>query len=412
MLDLAGLALAALVSRRELRFDPVPEQWAPEACGLAVAAALGAEPPVLRPSVQTDGSEVASRPGSAGLVSLGELAGLLAKGGIAVAPRRLGLAEFDEALDRGFSPIVLHYNKPDPHWALLVGKGPWGYGVGDPARGFELLEKEELAARASGAVILVDPSTLSEGKKEGLLRAFDRAEARAEFLSTLAGGGAKERMEEAEAARTAETAEAVESGRSIGLESRLALAERGGTDAMAASLGLRFSEDSGLSLGAGMVFAARGGLFSLWPRMDFTGTLNGGRRFITLGLAIGDDETEYLLRSDRQAYDPVRPIINLAAGLILDPLLFALSLDAAPALAGGWEPWIRLSLSAIEAINENCSLEVLCAYASDLGEGESTLALSLTFGFRAEAWRGNFGWLESGNDRALLIGGEARARLE
>jgi hypothetical protein len=81
-------------------------------------------------------------------------------------------------------------------------------------------------------------------------------------------------------------------------------------------------------------------------------------------------------------------------------------------LAAGWEPWVRLSLSAIEAINEYCSLEVACAYTPDLGEGESTLTLSLTVGFHAEAWRGEFGWRESGDWRALVIGGAARARLE
>ena len=401
MLDLAGLALAALVSRRELRFDPVPEQWAPEACGLAVATALGADPPAVHPIVQRVGMDGQPRPDPAGLVTLGELAGILEGSGVSVAPRRLGLADFGEALDRGFSPIVLHYDRPDPHWALLVGKGPWGYGVGDPARGFELLEQEELAKRVSGAVILVDPSTLAEGTRARMRQAFERAEDRMKLLSTLAGDGAEEKAGEAGLRP------------SVGIESRLALADKGRVDAAAASFDLRFSEDSsGMSMGAGIGASAMGGLFSLWPRIAFKGILEGDRRFASLGFAIGDEEIESLLLSDRLPYDPARLHLQIAAGLILDPMFFVLSLVAAPAVADGWEPWARVTLTTVEAINEVCSLEVACAYTPNLSDGDSTLALSLAVGFHAEAWRGEFGWHESGDWRALVIGGGAQAKLE
>ena len=67
MHDLMPVFLALLVSRRELRFDPVAEQSGPLDCGYAVARAL----------VELDAPRDASR----GL-TLGAFASLLERGGL------------------------------------------------------------------------------------------------------------------------------------------------------------------------------------------------------------------------------------------------------------------------------------------------------------------------------------------
>ena len=62
--------------------------------------------------------------------------------------------QLDQALVR-FAPVLVHYDRPDPHFALAVGiRQGWMITI-DPSRGAELLSKDEFLKRWSGAVLLV-----------------------------------------------------------------------------------------------------------------------------------------------------------------------------------------------------------------------------------------------------------------
>ncbi len=59
----------------------------------------------------------------------------------------------------GFAPVVLHYEKPEKHFALLLGFKDGRAITVDPARGLESLGKEEFLKRFSGAALVLASRT-------------------------------------------------------------------------------------------------------------------------------------------------------------------------------------------------------------------------------------------------------------
>jgi len=163
------LTLAAIIDGESQRFFAVREQSSDGGCGAAslsslialycglesseervLAAVAGARRPVAD---KVPYSEVMR-------TSIADLAAAAEAAGLRVRCRRMSLAELGKALAAGYAPLIVHYDRPDPHFALLLGEAEGLYALADPARGLEALEASEFRARWSGAVLVVDPAAV------------------------------------------------------------------------------------------------------------------------------------------------------------------------------------------------------------------------------------------------------------
>lgn len=63
------------------------------------------------------------------------------------------------------APLLVHYDRPQTHFALLLHAGPRGVVTADPARGLELLSRAQFEARWSGvAAEVTDPGRPGLGR--------------------------------------------------------------------------------------------------------------------------------------------------------------------------------------------------------------------------------------------------------
>jgi ABC-type bacteriocin/lantibiotic exporter with double-glycine peptidase domain len=165
------LALLVLISgpesRESLRFTYSWEQGLDDSCGLQALACLldlywgdsvGEADLVLS---LAEGRSGAGREGIAG-VSLGDLV-FLARGlGYEAEAFELGLEDLGPALAR-YPPILVHYDKPRGHFALVLAAiarpGCEGlFVLADPASGLQVLGESDFLARWSGyALVLARP---------------------------------------------------------------------------------------------------------------------------------------------------------------------------------------------------------------------------------------------------------------
>ena len=64
-----------------------------------------------------------------------------------------------------YSPIIIHYAKPDTHFVVVISRSNDRFIIADPARGIKLIEKKELVEKWSG-IILVGVSEKHTKNKE------------------------------------------------------------------------------------------------------------------------------------------------------------------------------------------------------------------------------------------------------
>jgi ABC-type bacteriocin/lantibiotic exporter with double-glycine peptidase domain len=87
-------------------------------------------------------------------VSLFSISEYLKTHGIQSRAYKMDWETLEDSLSKGFAPILIHYEKPDPHFALLIHQeGEYGF-VGDPARGFVVVNKREFMKNYSGNALL------------------------------------------------------------------------------------------------------------------------------------------------------------------------------------------------------------------------------------------------------------------
>ncbi|MDX9958080.1 MAG: cysteine peptidase family C39 domain-containing protein [Spirochaetia bacterium] len=152
------LALGQPVPKEDLRFIYVMEQGMDASCGMAtVATALSLywHIPVreaeLLAGLFPTGSEVEGR--NNGTVSLASMAAAFEGKGIAARAFRVDWDGLETILARGYAPLVVHYDRPDPHFALLLEISGDVAVLADPARGLETLDRAGLEKRYSGVAM-------------------------------------------------------------------------------------------------------------------------------------------------------------------------------------------------------------------------------------------------------------------
>lgn len=186
--SILALALALVIPKEGLRFSAVFEQEADLSCGLAAAASVLA----LYCSIPADEAFVYTLIGGTGRgagrgIALGDIGHAFSAVGVSSRAFRMDDAQLERALELGFAPIVVRYDRPSPHFALLLGSGsgPFGefFAMADPARGIEALSRSDFDARWCGAALLVEGSALSPGGRSLLAAAMEGCLAREELAA-------------------------------------------------------------------------------------------------------------------------------------------------------------------------------------------------------------------------------------
>jgi hypothetical protein len=159
------LTLDQRVPKEALRFRYVMEQGLDASCGMAtVATALSLywgvpvqEAELLAglfgqaggPSGRTDGT-----------VNLASMAAAFEYRGVSARAFHLDWDGLSEVLARGYAPVVVHYDRPDPHFALLLGISGGVAVLADPARGLETLGRAGFEHRYSGVAMALASRSL------------------------------------------------------------------------------------------------------------------------------------------------------------------------------------------------------------------------------------------------------------
>lgn len=202
----SSLQMQAPQTCESLFFSIVPRQSEANSCGYAVLAGLIGLAAAQRKTlgsgyplqVAVDEAQLLERYGGAsrkGLgsmetpktLSLGSMARVLTDYGIPSLLLRIVPGAMDAVL-AGPAPIVLHYDKPAPHFVLALGAED-GYAVlADPADGLVALSSEELAGRASGYALLPLLAPEREGRPQTIVdEAKKAASLRRKRLDLIAG---------------------------------------------------------------------------------------------------------------------------------------------------------------------------------------------------------------------------------
>jgi len=169
-----GILVASLVAEEALRFGPVFEQRSDSSCGLAAAASLLSlfcGIPATEPGLAARLVSLGPRSGAG--ATLGDILVLLADAGIKAKAFRMDPPSLSSALAAGYIPLILRYDKPEPHFALLIGSDGQVFALADPARGLEALEESDLLRRWDGTALLVDRRSATEAGRK-LARRWSR----------------------------------------------------------------------------------------------------------------------------------------------------------------------------------------------------------------------------------------------
>jgi len=180
-----GELVAAIRSREELRFEAVDEQGWDASCGFAALASLLKRYRGVSTTEATLLGLSEARGGSVVKVSLAELSRLAQGLGV---PTRAWRMDWDHLVEANLAlPVLVHYDRPRGHFALVLRVGPLGVVTADPARGLELLTRQQFADRWSGVVMEVgDPAQVRQGAA-AVDRAVNAARGRATLVDRALG---------------------------------------------------------------------------------------------------------------------------------------------------------------------------------------------------------------------------------
>jgi hypothetical protein len=154
------LAITAVLPKEELRFSHVMEQQLDRSCGLAALATVLSVywgQPVSEAAliVQLIDMAMPQSDGFDGTISLATMASLASRYGLVSRAFRLDWHGLVDVIGKGYAPVLVHYDRPDGHFALLLGFTGTAAVVADPARGLEVLERRTFESRYSGITMVL-----------------------------------------------------------------------------------------------------------------------------------------------------------------------------------------------------------------------------------------------------------------
>lgn len=156
------ILLSGMTDREACRFTYAREQGRDDSCGLQALACLlelywGI--PAREDELYADLVSALAREGGGGRetglrsVSLGELRRILEGRGFVAEAYKMSF-EGIVAASEAYAPLLVHYDRPQGHFVVLVGALFEGVVVADPAMGLLFLSRQDFESRWSGAVLL------------------------------------------------------------------------------------------------------------------------------------------------------------------------------------------------------------------------------------------------------------------
>jgi predicted double-glycine peptidase len=184
-----ALLAAALVSEEELRFVPVYKQGYDTSCGISATATLlnvywGV--PVEEADMYQDMILDRFSPKDANYtISMLAIMEYLQKHAVASRAYRMDWDTLADTIQKGYAPVVVHYQEPRPHFALLLGMEKSYALVADPAFGIQWVNSVRFNRNYSGNALLAASRSLS--KKTGYIQGVvDHETKRLDALEKLA----------------------------------------------------------------------------------------------------------------------------------------------------------------------------------------------------------------------------------
>jgi len=166
------LLLSETIDRESLRFIHSSEQGYDTSCGLTTLACLidryWGIPADERSLAET---YLANKRGVEDLtISFADMALILNAKGFVWKAYRMSFDQLEQAA-AAYAPMIIHYDKPDGHFALLISARDGKLVIGDPAEGTILRGRAYFESRWSGAVLAaVKPGgTLNEKELEAAM---------------------------------------------------------------------------------------------------------------------------------------------------------------------------------------------------------------------------------------------------
>ncbi len=187
--QLATLLVLAASPKESLRFQFCHEQGFDTSCGMTVAATMldhywGIPVSELELIETVLGDKVEAGDYT---VSLADMAAAFSLHGLSSRAYRLDWDGLHAVVGKGYAPIVVHYDRPEKHFALLLGFNGDRAVTVDPARGMESMSRETFENRYSGMAMLAASAAMAAdadalmaamswaaGKQAGLEAAADR----------------------------------------------------------------------------------------------------------------------------------------------------------------------------------------------------------------------------------------------
>ncbi len=148
------LLLSGMSDKESLRFSHCPEQGFDSSCGLSVLACLMERYWACEETELTLASAYLSEKMASGdlSISFADMARMLDAKGFLWKAYKMEYGQLLKAI-RSISPLILHYEKPDGHFALLLSANENWLIIADPAEGGICIGRQILENRWSGAVL-------------------------------------------------------------------------------------------------------------------------------------------------------------------------------------------------------------------------------------------------------------------
>ncbi len=163
------LMFSIVTSKESVRFQYVHEQEFDTSCGFSAVASLldiywgiaTSEIKIVHDYVLPKINTLKNKEYTASLLDLSRI---ISAYGIANKGFRMNYKQLEKVMDR-YSPVLVHYEKPEVHFALVLWASDEIVVVVDPARGAEWLTRVEFESRWDGVVLLTASETLRSNRE-------------------------------------------------------------------------------------------------------------------------------------------------------------------------------------------------------------------------------------------------------
>ncbi|MDR1095407.1 MAG: hypothetical protein LBL31_03360 [Spirochaetaceae bacterium] len=160
------LLATMVISEEDLRFTHVYKQGYDTSCGVAVTASLlntywniPVTEADLYQSLILDRLDRTAEDADGYTVSLFAVAEYLKTHDVQSRAYKMDWETLEDTLKKGYGPVLIHYEKPEPHFALLTHiEGDYAF-VADPARGFGMVDYRWFMKNYSGNALLTASRT-------------------------------------------------------------------------------------------------------------------------------------------------------------------------------------------------------------------------------------------------------------